>query len=83
MFSIRIDRCAVTWDPPLLVEGKPVSQWTDRTWPLEFDTVYNRSETYLGAASRGCRYRGASTTAVRLVCLTADGGIHEPSFFCR
>jgi hypothetical protein len=82
MFSIRIDRCAISWDPPLLVDGRLVSRWTDRTWPLEFDTVYNRAATYVGAASRGCRYRGSPETVARLVCVTSDGTVHERTFQC-
>jgi hypothetical protein len=83
MFSIRIDRCAIAWDPPLRIDGERVSRWTDRTWLLEFDTVYNRTATYLGAASRGCQYRDSPATRARLVCVTADGAIQEPSFVCR
>jgi hypothetical protein len=83
MFSIRIDRCAITWDPPLQIDGEKVSRWADRSWFFEFDTVYNRAATYLGAAARGCRYRGPRETLARLVCVTADGTIHEPSFVCR
>jgi hypothetical protein len=83
MFSIQIDRCAISWDPPLLVDGKKVSRWADRAWPLEFDTVYNHASTYLGAAARGCQYRDSPKTRARLVCVTADGAIHEPAFTCR
>jgi hypothetical protein len=82
MFSIRIDRCAVSFDPALLVEGQRVTRWTDRTWPLEFDTIYNREQTYLGAAMRGCAYRTSPKTMLHLVCLTADGEIHENTFAC-
>ena len=83
MFSIRIDRCAMTWDPPVQIDGESVARWTDRTWPLEFDTVYNRAETYLGAAARGCMYREpAKKTIARLVCVTSDGAVHEPKFVC-
>ena len=82
MFSIRIDRCAVAWDPPLRMDGESVSRWTDRTWPLEFDTVYNRAETYLGAAARGCLYRVSPKTVARLVCVTSDGAVREPRLAC-
>ena len=82
MFSIRIDRCAIAWDPPLRIDGQEVSRWTDRTWPLEFDTVYNRTGTYLGAAARGCRYSDSPATIARLVCVSANGAIHEPTFRC-
>jgi hypothetical protein len=83
MFAIQIDRCTMSWDPPIVVDGKKVSRWTDRTWLLEFDTVYNRAGTYLGVASRGCQYRDSPKTFARLVCVTADGAIHDPSFACR
>ncbi len=82
MFAIRIDRCVVTWDPPLLIEGARVSRWRDRASSIEFDTVYNGSGAYMAAAWHGCAFRTAPKTAAHLVCLTGDGEIHESTFSC-
>jgi hypothetical protein len=82
MFAIRIDRCVITWDPPLLIDGDRVARWRDRAFSIEFDTVYNDSRYYMAAAWRGCANRTSPKTAAHLVCLTAEGKIHESTFAC-
>ncbi len=82
MFAIRMERCVVTWDPPLDVGGEHVSRWHDRLPALEFDSVFNDSDSYAAAAERGCSYRTARRTVATLVCFGSDGGVHETSFDC-
>jgi hypothetical protein len=82
MFAIRIERCVVDWDPPLAIQGRSVAHWRDRTWPLEFDSVYNEEGTYEQVARGACVYRSAPATAVALRCFLADGGVDARSFEC-
>jgi hypothetical protein len=82
MFAIRIERCVVRWDPPLDVDGERVARWHDRLPGLEFDSVFNDSDTYQAAAERGCAYRTARRTVADLLCFGGDGGVHETSFDC-
>jgi hypothetical protein len=77
MFAIRMERCALSWAPPLAIEGASVSSWRDRSFSLEFDTVYNDARSYDAVARRGCEYRTAARTDATLVCLTSDGQIRE------
>jgi len=82
MFAIRLDRCVLTWDPPLSVEGQRVGAWRDRTYPIEFDTVYNRVRDYGAAAVAACGFRTAARTRTSLTCATADGRIDRHAFDC-
>jgi hypothetical protein len=82
MFAIRIERCVVTWDPPLDVDGERVSRWHDRLPGLEFDSVFNDSDNYAAAAEHGCSYRTARRTVATLSCFGGDSGAHETSFDC-
>ncbi len=83
MFAIRIDRCSIRWDPPIEIAGARVSRWHDRTFPLEFDTVYDRAQAYEGAAQLGCAFRTTPKTVFNLVCVHGDGLIDESSFACH
>jgi hypothetical protein len=82
MFAIAIDRCAVRWEPPISIEGKPVSAWRSRTARFEFDTVYNSVADYETAARAACAFKTSARTVARLVCLTRDGGIGEEDLDC-
>jgi hypothetical protein len=82
MFAIRLDRCAVQWEPPLAIDGRLVSTWRDRVWPIEFDSVYNDVHSYDSVARAACAYRTAPATEARLQCFLADGGVDEHSFEC-
>jgi hypothetical protein len=82
MFAIRLERCAIRWDPPLAIEGKRVSTWHDRSFPIEFDTVYDRARAYYGAARTGCLFRSQTKTVTTVVCVHGDGTIDEGSAEC-
>jgi hypothetical protein len=82
MFAIRINRCAVRWDPPLSVEGARVARWSDRTAPIEFDTVYNDVRSYAAVATAACGYRTAPETVMTLQCFLSDGGTGEYASAC-
>jgi len=82
MFAIRLERCAIRWDPPLEIEGRRVSTWHDRSFPIEFDTVYNRARDYYGAARTGCAFRSEPKTVTTVVCVHGDGHIDEGSAEC-
>jgi hypothetical protein len=82
MFAIRLERCTIRWDPPLEIDGKPVSTWHDRAFPIEFDTVYNRARDYYGAARTGCAFRSEPKTVTTVVCVHGNGKIDEHSIEC-
>ncbi len=81
MFAIRIDRCEVTFDPPLSIEGKAVRRWHDRGAPLEWDTVYNDMPHWETGAKAACTYK-TGPTKIHLECATAQGEIVERSIDC-
>ena len=82
MFAIRMDRCAIRWDPPLSIEGQQVARWRDRVWPIEFDSVYNDIRSYEIVSTAACAYRSAPATVVTLQCFLGDGGVDEHSVDC-
>lgn len=82
MFAIKIDRCAVRWEPPITVDQRPVARWRDRTAPLEFDTVYNVARDWDDAALYGCGFREGRPTTVHVACATSDGEVRDVARFC-
>lgn len=82
MFAIRMNRCAVRWDPPLTIDGQRVASWRDRVWPIEFDSVYNDVRSYEIVSTAACKYRSAEATRVVLQCFLSDGGVDEHSLDC-
>jgi hypothetical protein len=82
MFAVAIDRCSIGWDPPLFVEGKSISSWRDRTYPIEFDCVYDQVSGYEAAATQGCAFRGSAATVARLMCPRRDGTFDERTIHC-
>ena len=82
MFAIRLDRCAVRWDPPLTIDGRPVRSWRDRVWPIEFDSIYNDVGRYDQVARAACAYRSEPRTRVSLECYLGDGGVEDHGFDC-
>jgi len=82
MFSIKIDRCVVAWDPPLSIEGRRVASWHDRMPDLEFDGVFNNGFYYAAAAQAACAYRTDAPTAATVTCFTGDGSVHAGRIDC-
>jgi hypothetical protein len=83
MFAIRIERCILTWDPPLQINGQKVARWHDRMPPLEFDHVYDDDRSYADAAQVACMFRTHPNTVTSLTCFTADGKVDERRIPCR
>ena len=82
MFAIKIERCAVSWQPPLLIDGKPVAKWRDRSAALEFDTVFDEASYYDDAALLGCAFRSARVTTLTVACASSDGEVRELRSLC-
>ncbi len=82
MFAVRIERCAVTWDPPLFIEGKRVARWRDRGTYFEWDTAMANAEGYEQEALDACDYRTAPSTTVGMACVNSDGDTSETLFRC-
>jgi hypothetical protein len=83
MFAIRIERCVVSWYPPLQIDGRPVARWHDRMPPIEFDHVFNEALTYEVASQAACKYRTDASTVAAITCFRGDGGIDERRIPCR
>jgi hypothetical protein len=82
MFAVGIQRCAVTWDPPLSIEGKSVARWRDRGTYFEWDNAMANVEGYEQTAVDACDYRTAPVTTVRMSCINSDGDASETRFRC-
>jgi hypothetical protein len=82
MFAVPIERCAVTWDPALSIEGKRIVHWRDRGTYFEWDTAMANSESYEQEAVDACDYRTAQVTFVRMSCIGSDGAENETRFRC-
>jgi hypothetical protein len=83
MFAIHVERCVVSWDPALQIDGRPVAHWHDRTPAIEFDHVFNEARTYEVAARAACTYQTSPSTVVAITCWLGDGGVDERRIPCR
>jgi hypothetical protein len=82
MFAVRIDRCAISWDPPLEIEGRPIARWQDRLPALEFDSIRNVASDYDDAALFACAYRTHAPTTATVSCALHDGTLREQHLDC-
>ncbi len=85
MFSTPVERCDVHWDPPLPIDGRAISQMSERGAPIEFDTVYDSREDYRGFAEGACSTfaaRGPTPTTITLRCARMDGTVEETRELC-
>jgi hypothetical protein len=82
MFAVRIERCAVAWDPPLSIEGKRIARWRDRGTYFEWDSAMSSDDGYEQQALDACDYRTATPTMIRVSCINSNGGRSETRFRC-
>ena len=82
MFAVGIERCAVTWDPPLAIEGKTISRWRDRGTYFEWDTAMSNVDGYEQVALDACDYRTATPTVIQVSCITSHGERSASRFRC-
>jgi hypothetical protein len=69
MFSIPIERCGITWDPPLPITARGLPSLRATAPALEWDPVYNAVPDYIAAARYGCSFQKAPTK-VHVRCFT-------------
>ncbi len=81
MFAVDIDRCAVSWDPPLTIDGRKVARFRDTGTYFEWDSVYDLA-SYKTVARAACKYKSAEDTAVRMTCARTTGALQEIYFAC-
>lgn len=82
MFTTHIERCDISWTPPLEVDGAKVSRWSDRTKAIEFDTVYDREVDYQLVAAQACAFRSKENTRASLACALPTGEVVEEIVPC-
>jgi hypothetical protein len=82
MFAVGIQRCAVTWNPPLSVEGKSIVRWSDRGTYFEWDNAMSSIDGYEQEALDACDYRTATPTMVEMSCINSDGERSASRFRC-
>jgi hypothetical protein len=71
MFATHIERCDVTWDPPLPVRGG-LARLAGLGRPIEWFPVMDRVESYRTMALHACRLAQAPTR-ITLRCWRPDG----------
>jgi hypothetical protein len=81
MFSIRISRCDVSWDPPLRIGDRSIPAMRDASFPLEWDVTCDTIDDYRYEARLGCNFATGPTTA-HLLCFTPDGRTSTDDITC-
>jgi hypothetical protein len=80
MFSVRIERCDLRWDPPLPL-GSGVARLRDVAPLLEWDPVGDRLDEYREDGQEGCSFARVPTRVI-LRCFTPEGEVVD-AFDCR
>jgi hypothetical protein len=82
MFSNRVERCAVRWEPPGQWHGKELSALSDLIAPLEWDPVFDHADTYRRVAEEGCREKTRVPGRAVVTCFFPDGTWSEDEYRC-
>jgi hypothetical protein len=81
MFAVRIERCAVAWNPPITVNGKLLPSLARSAGPIEWDYVNDSAEQYRRTAAWGCGFK-SGPTRVSMRCFLPEGRELEDEFDC-
>jgi hypothetical protein len=81
MFATRIERCALTWTPPVSTPVGRLATIRDLAPALEWDVVGDRPEQYEYFARKGCFY-ALQRTRVDLQCVSPEGRWEALGFDC-
>lgn len=87
MFAIRIERCAITFSPPLRSRDgeRTVRSFSDLSPLIEWNPVYNQTSHYAGFAQRLCSQYSPpdEEIRVRLVCFDPTASRHFYDLRCK
>ncbi|CAN5314761.1 hypothetical protein BH09MYX1_BH09MYX1_15540 [soil metagenome] len=83
MFATPVERCAVSWDPPLHVEDRTVRTMSERDAPVEWGTVYDDRAAYREFALDACQTFGAPGATITLRCALPSGTVEETRELCH
>lgn len=81
MFAVPIERCGMSFAPPLAVGGGRIESLRATFPTLEFDLVWDTVDTYLEAAKATCAL--SSGGQVHLTCYVPPGETKEYVVLCR
>jgi hypothetical protein len=70
MFAVKVERCVVSFDPPIDVGGRVVSSYAALRPPVEWDVVWDVADDYEAAARDLACPRGAHA---EVRCFVANG----------
>jgi hypothetical protein len=83
MFSTKIERCTLTWSPPVTLGAEKLSSLRDASLPLEWDLTFDHPADYKYIADMGCHLGGTPSTKVKLKCFLQQGKIFNDEFLCN
>jgi hypothetical protein len=82
MFATHIERCEVSWDPPLLLGGPAIQRLSAIGRPFEWFVVRSTRADYRDLVRQGCQ-RSPHTRRARLDCWLPDGTRPREELDCR
>ncbi len=83
MFSNRVERCGVTWDPPLQGPLGALSSLRQFGTTMEFDIIYDHIDQYRGVAQWLCGMGGPHNgSRIRLRCFVPKGTEIDDELAC-
>jgi hypothetical protein len=70
MFAVKVERCTVAFDPPLVIGGRAYPSYASMRPPLEWDVVWNETADYEEEArALACNH----DVTAELRCFVANG----------
>lgn len=81
MFAVSIERCRLTWTPPIAAPEGRLSSQRDLSPLLEWDVVSDAAAAYQYRGHMGCAY-ALDRTRVETQCFFPDGRQENRAFDC-
>jgi hypothetical protein len=83
MFSNRVERCVLSWNPPLNTPGAPLTSLHEAGLSLEWDLILDRMGSYAMLGHGLCRQWGSPLTQVQMQCFLPAGTEAHYAMPCR
>ncbi|MBI3295752.1 MAG: hypothetical protein HYZ71_13585 [Deltaproteobacteria bacterium] len=84
MFATRVERCQLSWDPPVATELGEFSSLRRFGTSLEWDIIYDTARDYHAVGQLVCRLRSSPEARhrVKFHCFSPDGTHAEEEVPC-
>ncbi len=83
MFAVSLDRCVLSWQPPLKIGPKEVHAFHEMAAMLEWDIAFERAQDYVDEGLKYCDRWGEVGTKAHMQCFHVNGVMSQNEFRCH